>query len=506
MTVRVALILRFGSFLKPSRLNKVLGLSIGERSMMVAEVVAGDRPEVKRLAEMVYPDGVSAQDAGPLGAALGEFLREQKFSAKSAVVGLPARWLVVKSKDVPPADPGTLADLLRLQAEGEFSSELKDLVYDYAADTTDGQPRCVLLVATSRKYIDAAVAMCDAARLTAVAVTPSAVALGSATGRAAGSVNPLVLAVSPAGAELTAQSGLVSNAIRHLRGPGPDRPFVGELRRAISGMPVATGAGQNGTPRELVLWDAAGGSAFDSATLSENLGMPVRTGDLPILGVDTTGSASNGDGRKYAAAVALALTGLSPDRYAVDFLHSRLAPVAKRAVPHWVILTTLATIALIGAVFYGYTDLRARQAKLDKVNTQINSVAGEKKQAEAFVTTVSFAQAWHLGIPRYDVCFRDLSAAIPQDGQTYAMSLNLRETVPVATNAGTSAPVKPPTVHTLACRLEGKTTDQAHVQKVLDQLKATPKLFTDVEDAGRQYAGRGREVVFSITFTYIPQK
>ena len=88
--------------MKPSRLNKVLGLSIGERSLMVAEITAGDRPAVTRLAEMVYPDGVTPAESAQLGAAVGEFLREQKFTAKSAVVGLPARWLVVKSKDVPP--------------------------------------------------------------------------------------------------------------------------------------------------------------------------------------------------------------------------------------------------------------------------------------------------------------------------------------------------------------------------------------------------------------------
>ena len=135
---------RLGSSQGPRKLGKVLGVAIGERSLLVAEVVAGDRPEVKRLAEFVYPEGISPHKPEELGTALAEFLRENKFSAKSAVFGLPARWLVVKAKEVPPADPSTLANLLRLQAEGEFSSELKDLVYDYAADTSLGYPKSVL--------------------------------------------------------------------------------------------------------------------------------------------------------------------------------------------------------------------------------------------------------------------------------------------------------------------------------------------------------------------------
>jgi len=89
--------------LKPLRLNKVIGLSISERSLLAAEVVAGEKPEVKRLAEFVYPDGISPNQPAELGTALGAFLRENDFTAKSAVVGLPARWLVVKAKEVPPA-------------------------------------------------------------------------------------------------------------------------------------------------------------------------------------------------------------------------------------------------------------------------------------------------------------------------------------------------------------------------------------------------------------------
>jgi hypothetical protein len=490
--------------LKPLRLNKVLGLSVGERSLFAAEVVSGDRPEVKRLAEFVYPDGMSPLEPAALGALLGEFLRDQKFTARSAVVGLPARWLVVKPKEVPPADSATLTDLLRIQAEGEFSSELKDLVYDYTADLTGGQPKSVLLLATGRKYIDAVTAMCEAANLTAVIVTPSAVALGAATGRSTGAKNPLVLAISPAGAELTAQSGGVANDIRHLRGPGADRPFVGELRRAISGMPPAS---TNGTARELVLWSAAGDGGFDSASLGTTLGMPVRAGDLPILGVATSDEAANGDGRKYAAAVSLALLGMTEDRQAVDFLHSRLAPLAKRKIPRWLLPTSLGAIVLISLLILAYTTLDKNQKQLDKLNAKLSSLTDEQKQAQTFVTTVSFAQAWHLGSPRYVMCLRDLTAAIPQDGQTYAISLNLQEKAPPTQNQSGPAPSKQaPVIRNLTGRLDCKTTDQQHIQDVLDRLKSMPTVFTDVENVGSQSTGKTRELSFSIAFTYIPPK
>ena len=83
--------------------------------------------------------GRQAGGATP-GAALAEFLRQKQFTARHAVVGLPAKWLLVKTKEVPPADSKTASDLLRLQAEGDFSSELRDLVFepDAGRPTEDG--------------------------------------------------------------------------------------------------------------------------------------------------------------------------------------------------------------------------------------------------------------------------------------------------------------------------------------------------------------------------------
>ena len=107
--------------MKPSRLNKVIGVALGEQSAQVAEVAAGNgtaQPEVRQVAEFAYPAGLTpAQQPAEVGAALAAFLKDNKFTARAAVVGLPAKWLVAKSKDVPPADAATLTDLLRLSAE-----------------------------------------------------------------------------------------------------------------------------------------------------------------------------------------------------------------------------------------------------------------------------------------------------------------------------------------------------------------------------------------------------
>ena len=126
------------------------------------------------------------------------------------------------------------------------------------------------------------------------------------------------------------------------------------------------------------------------------------------------------------------------------------------------------------------------------------------KAAKAFVEKVSLATAWRNGSPRYLACLVELTVALPQDGQTYATSLTLREPPRPAASAGAA---KAAIDNTLQGRLECKTPDQNGVQRVLDKVKALPD-FQNVKPGASQPTGnaRDREVSFSISFTYVPAK
>ncbi len=506
--------------MKPPRHHKILGISLGEQSLLAAEVTQGEKLEVKRLAEFVYPAGVSFAQPAALGAAFAEFLRSKQFTAKSAVVGIPAKWLAVKSKDVPPADASTLATILRLQAEGDFSAELKALVYDYAGLTTSGESSSVMLIATPKKYVDAAVEFCVAAKLSAVAVTPSVVALSSATSRAIGK-DAMVLAVASDGTEFAAQDGESTIAVRTLRSA-----TTGEVRRAVSGVPASAGmavigsaSSDVGSQRELVLWDGVG---VDSEWLGRGLGVTIRAADLAALGVDASLAAANGamtagvsngsiatgspgqgasvyvGHRKFAAAVAVAIESLGDRTATIDFLHSRLAAPKKPLLPRWAVYTGAAVVALIVCVVLAYSNLESQQQQFASDKAKIEKMKGEIAAADAFVSKVTFAQAWHTGAARYLACVRDLTKALPDDMVTYATNVQVHEITQL---------VKGKSVQTgnLFGTLYGKTADQQRVQTVLDGIKGLPS-FTDVKLGGTQDAGRGREVSFSITFTYRPAK
>jgi hypothetical protein len=482
--------------LKRTRRKKVLGLALGERSLLAAEVIlAGEQPTVTAVGELAYPEGTSAASPEGLAKPLADFLREKGFTARQVVIGLPAKWLVVRPKDVPPADAATVTEMLRLSAEADFPTDIKDLVFDFTGTLGDQQAKSVLLMATPRKYVDAALALCEGARLAPIAITSSGVALGEATGRAMGR-DPLVLAVSPSGAEMTSQSGTASSAIRHLRAPDPQPAFASELRRAI----LTLGSGKNG--RELILWDGAG---LDAGQLGENLGVTIRSGDLPNLGVSTPATSANGEGRKYAAAVALGLAGIQGAADTVDFLHPRLAAPKQQRVPRWAVSAALAVIVVIAVSIWAYSDLQNLKTRLASDQTRYNAKSGKLALDEAFVTKVTFAKAWHGGDPRHLGCLQDLTVAIPEDSSTYVTGITIQDPPKPLTNTTAEAKKAAADQRQLSVHLSGKTSDHNRFSDLLTQLQQV-STFSQVLVTNSNANPRERDWSFAVTFTYTPPR
>jgi hypothetical protein len=478
------------------RPRKVVGLALGEKSLLAAEASALPSPRVTLLEEFVYPAGLTPQQPVELGAALEKFLKEKGFTAKAAVIGIPVRWLLVRRKEVPPSDEATLIDLLRLGAEAEFSTEIKDLVYDFAgtgsAETDDAEKpaeRAVLLMGTQKRHVDAAAALCKAAHVKPLTVTASALAVGEAT--AGAETDTMVLTAGAGGSELSMQRGLSPTAIRSLRAPEPQPPFLSELRRAVSTM---TGPGR----RDLVLWDANGG--MDAEALGTQLGLRVRNGVLAELGVEIAAGAAqrNGEASKYASAVALARSGLG-GKQTVDFLHSRLSPPKELPVPRWAMIAGGATLLVLIYALWCYVDMSHQERDLASLTATITNTKDQVAAAQEYVSKVSFAQNWHGGQPRYLACLRDLTAGVSDDGDTFATTLSLRE----ATHTAAASTGKPASdLRALSGQLAGRSSDQQRVQRLVDRIKHTHG-FSDVTLVGTQNVLREKSVTFSITFTYV---
>jgi hypothetical protein len=491
--------------------NSFLGIAISQRSLAIAEVAASrGRCEVRRVAEFTgggEPDAIIARPA-ETGEALARFLRQNGFSASRAVIGVPAKWVVAREKDLPPTDEQQATDILRLQAERLFSSELKGLVFDYAGTADPSKPTRVLLMAMPRERVEQASAMAEAAGLTIQGVVPTTLALAEAPAQAR---DALLLNVGNDAVELAAQAGGSTRLLRHL----PVRPtslvsqngtresavgaLASEIKRVIALIPSeAKPSALNGesgirAPRTILLWDSLGLDSAHADLLAESAGVNVEAqGDLAAMGLlAPTGEPPPADPLRFAPAVALALAGARAaareaekrQTLPVNFLSPRLAPprrarVGRRTV--WAGIIAAVLLVTFGALGY---DLYNRQRDLSKLQNELASMGLDVKAVENLNDRVKSARGHFMGRPPLLECLRELTLAIPLNERLYVTNFHLRDN-----RKGTVA---------------GRSSDQKNVLALMDRLRASKK-FTDVKLVNMQDAGgSSREVSFTLSYTFI---
>ena len=469
----------------------MLGMAFGERSALVAEVASSEgHPRLVRGGEFVYPEGLKLEDAEALGKAMRSFLRSNHFSCRTAVLGLPARWVLSKRKDVPAADLSLVNETLRLQAEGEFPTELKDLTFDYAGEPSASEARSVLLVAAQKHYIDQAAGLANEAGLRAVAVLPYAAAVGAAVNP--GAKDAAAVIMGPGGAEFVARQHGQPRVMRYLGSPASPTPLLGgELRRAAAGMPV------NGTTPGILLWNDSGVDASILQKLGEVVGTPLRQGALSEMGVSAAPEAD--DGRAYGAAVALALSGLGAAPARIDLLHPKLAPPKPPGIDRRVLIGSIvAAIVLLAIGWAGY-DVYRQKSDLNKANADLIANAPRVKIVKAQNDRMMFARGWHGEKPRYLACLRDLTKIIPDDGSMFLIRFSLQE------QSEQSAQSKEP--QNMKAVMAGRATNTQKARWFYDKLVTNPH-FTNVKlgfDPPERGAA-GNESSFTVTFEYVPEK
>lgn len=491
--------------------NSFLGIALGDRSIAVAEVApargARDRWEARRIAEFVLPvpaaDGAAAGDTGE---ALGRFLRENGFTPGRAVIGVPARWLVAREREVPPASPEQAAEVLRMQAERLFSAELGEVSVDYAGAPDPSSSRNVLLIAMPRPQLQRVVKMVEAAGCDAVAVMPSTLALASAGAigqMGGGFADGLVLNLSGDAVELIAHRAGSPRLLRHLSVRGPDlasqngsrtvavASLAGELRRTIATLPradAATGSPAGASGNMLRLFDGVGLSATDADTLARQAGVELRPatagGDLSALGLASKASVvATGADARFAPALALALLGASRRADAVDFLHPKLARPKTRRFGRrgaWAVGIAAAVAIALAAL---WLDVRNKESELVQLRGQIDAIAPDVAAAEATAERVGTARDWFNGRPPVLDVLRDVTAAFPDESQpvyvtTFTFSENGRGTI------------------------AGKAATWDSVGIIGSRMTLNPN-FADVRLPDQRTAGgTSNELSFSIAFQY----
>lgn len=465
--------------------HKTLGIALNDSSALVAEVRGPrGRPTVTRAAEFTFPPDASIAEPLLLGQALKQWLRREGSSAKRAVVGLPAKWLLSREEAVPTAERAAVADMLRLKAEQHFSIEPDELCVDCCGGLPDGRADSALLVAALRERVERVAELARAAGISLQAITASSLALASAI-TAQSSATSCCLCLGPAGGEMTLASAGRFRLLRHFPWSGVSptdavETVSGELRRAAAQVSVASGPEgkwdvtiwSNGTLRPLFAPGSTAEEPYD-----------VRTPEgLSAIGVAKTPFSTETDGTAFAAAAALGLLGMGGDRLPVDFLHSTLAVRRQTKLKRPVLWSAGLAASLAIAGFFFVSDWRAQQATLSDLRTRLAEMTPELEEIRDISENVSFARAWCDAEPRYLKRLRELTLAFPEQGTVWATSIAVR---------GDRGGV-----------LSGKATDEKAVLAVMDEMNDSGG-FADVKLLYmREAGGGGRELSFAISFAF----
>jgi hypothetical protein len=446
------------------RAKRLLGITVGERSLLIAEVANDpDAVRVTHTVEFPYPPEANLENPHRLGKALEPFLKWHGFSARRAVFGVPAKWLISTRYEMPPTDAKTAADVLYLHASEKIARELGEMVFDYAGQVSATEPTVLLLVGLQRRWMDRVLALAEGAGIKAVAVTPIAAALSSVTALHAG--NSLVLSLQSETAELTVQEGGEIRSLRHIAAAS----IAAELRRTVATTPH----------RGLAIWDDTGsGNGHIDAD-----GLEVVEAKPQWLEV----AASNLiDGRRGLPAAALALALRARERPSLEFLHPRLTPPKVRRFGSRTQWLATAAAALFLAVIVGYADIAGLEHQIDMTNTQLASLSPGLLRASPFVANMRFAEAFKIGRPKFLACLRDLTTALPADGQTYFTDFVMKGD--------------------MKGLVVGRSSNEQNVINLTDALSAGGQ-FAEMNcklDA-HEARGNGNEVAFTLNFTYVPR-
>ncbi len=433
--------------------RQIVGLAAEERRILAAETVrAGGEPTSVQSGQFAFPDGVSWDEPRALGERLGAWLREQGYG-RSAVIGLPARWLLTAGKGVPPADREALRGVLRLAAERAFSIPAGELVCDYASAPPEGEGGTALLVAARRDRVEACAEVARAAGLKLRAVTSTIGAMALA-GEAPDGVTVLV---GPADVEAALVRGGRLRAVRHV----PLGATSAATEAAELVLQSALGAG--GGPVEHVRRHDDAAQMVDA--VAGRLGLNVRPGPAP--------------------AAALALGYLDGRALPFDLAASRLAERTRRPWRRWAAWAALLLAVAVVAVVAFALDRARRRAEIAELRARLREMAPSAVAAGEVVETVSLARGWYDRRPPLLDCLRALTLAFPEEGRVWATSLALTEEMRGV--------------------LSGRAADERSVLGVLDAMKGSGE-FAEVKLLYiRESRGAEGGTAFAAAFTYAPE-
>jgi hypothetical protein len=466
--------------------QNILGLALDELGIVATELeVRSDGPHIRRTGEFLWEQEFQPAHLRPLGEQFRQFLRDHHFSARQAVVGLGAKWVLAKELALPPVTSDALAGVLSIQAERAFSLNAEELIFDYCGRADATEKSRILLTAAQRQLVEQVRELASVAGLQVQSVTISALALGDV--RSAGDAEQgHGLYLRPTYCEFWSLANGRLQSLHYVPMPawnGSPSDDAQSLVSAIRRWLLLSPHRDQSSPHQVAAYAGCGLPEEIVARLNEQLAPEIVVTDATAgLPAQALGAPQDLPERRSLVAAAVALTATRPDGPAVDFLNSKMGVKKtshRKRIVTWAAILGAALLVATGALL---ADWRRDTLDIAAYTQQLEQMSDDITAAREIVDRVSYAGSWTSRQPRFLECLRELTEAFPQEPVVWATSLALDET-----GKGT---------------LIGKTNWEESFYEVLDKIKAK-KAFAEVKMIHIRDAGKGsREKEFAVSFTF----
>ncbi|MCE5184697.1 MAG: PilN domain-containing protein [Planctomycetaceae bacterium] len=419
----------------------------------------GAKREVHGVAEYKLPSD-KTEELASFTAGFKSFLKEHRFAAGKAVVGLEAgRVFSILLNMSLTRDAALAEEMIRIQLERKTQLDLDNTAFGYA-----GLGERTFVAAILKKQADQIRAFLSAANIRVVALTPATAVLDCLAGRSGYTIREY-----PESLEIVFQEDGLITAVRDISKGKDLADCLARVRLQIARLSIV-----HKQPPEctFILSDSS------AAALQK----PIRQ-FFENAKVQTVPAASSPAQLLSVYAGALADRGLNGSLPAINFLNSiqphrrsiRSSPWMPRA--GW----AAAVIGLIGILFA--LEWHFDRARIARYEQELAGIRPDVQQAETMIERTAYARQWFSAQPVHLEVLMELTNCFPAQGDIWLNSLAVDETFNQV--------------------ITGKASGERAVLDIVDNLKSSPR-FQDVKILYIRQAGKNsREEMFAISFRFI---
>jgi hypothetical protein len=463
--------------------KKIIGLAVEDNAILAADLHwEKDRFLVSNTKAFVFPEGIDLKDPERLGKALGQFLQENKFSAKKAVIGIPAKWLMLREKVIPATGKESIAGILKIHAEREFSLSPDELALDYTGPVASDTSNRFFLLAMLKANLDKVVLAVRWAGLDVLSVTAASVALFSVLrGSAYPPVPRYFLYIREDYAEFIARDQEQTVDVKYFQKDIRKETglFITELRRIMSHY-----SGNPGDGEQLLIWHASGEPCREELkaigdALSPHIKI-VEANRLPFAEkLDLPGGENSG---MFMAPAMLAGAFNNTDPFYIDFLNSRMHVKRKMIKQNQVVWASAVAAGIVIIFLVLFFIWRGDQKEVSELRLKLKNMEGDINSAKDIIKKVADSDSWYSKRPKILECLKQLTTVFPEEGKIWVTNLALSEEMKGV--------------------ISGRASDEKTIIDVMDQLKGNSN-FSDVQMIYLQGSGsNSQDVSFSMNFSF----